>query len=436
MTQGLTVGVRTDKGRVREANEDNVGRPPDHLTPEQIANKGQLYAVADGMGGHQAGALASATAIEALYVAYYGDPTTDVRASLHGAMLAAAQAVYGRASSDPAYQGMGTTLVAAVVRDDELTVANVGDSRAYLVRKDGIRQLTLDHSWVAAEMRAGVLTPEEARAHPRRNVLTRSLGKEPQVEIDVFESMPLSNGDVVILCSDGLHGLVSDGEMASIVRRHSPPVAVDWLVDRANRRGGEDNISAIVIAIGPPAAEVGETTVFTPAAVMQGKVLAGVIPQRAREVINRLPVWLYALAGICLIGLIALCCLGAFLVALSMMPGPQPSPTPAPPPIATAGPAMPEGFPREGWIKCQTPVYRVPHLRPPRRPESILPAGTQVTLLARVSGDVAEGGGECRCQPSDQWYEIQFNLPRLDPDRPGLQETGFVPECFIEDRGR
>jgi serine/threonine protein phosphatase PrpC len=247
------LGQRSDQGRVRARNEDAVGGPPPSLDPNLAEQKGYLYAVADGMGGEAGGQQASTLAIQTLLAEYYRDPEPDVGLSLWRAVQAANQSVYRKARTTPALARMGTTMTAIVVRGEELVVAHVGDSRAYLIRNDGIRQLTRDHTWVADAIRAGTISPEEARTHPNRHILNRALGSEPQVEIDVGREK-LQPGDRVLLCSDGLTGLVGDNEMLQHVQRLGPLRAPDALVDLANDRGGYDNITAVVVSVpgGPP----------------------------------------------------------------------------------------------------------------------------------------------------------------------------------------
>ena len=243
------VGQRTDRGIKRPRNEDAIGRPPPDLDPNLLEQKGYLYAVADGMGGEAGGQQASTLAIKALVTEYYRDPEPDVGRSLWRAVRAANQSVYRKARSTPALARMGTTLTAAVVRGEDLVVAHVGDSRAYLIRNNDIRQLTRDHSWVADAMRAGTLSAEEARNHPNRNILTRALGSEPEVEVDVVREK-LRPGDRVLLCSDGLTNLVGDGEILQKVQKQGPLKAPDALIALANERGGHDNITAMVISAG------------------------------------------------------------------------------------------------------------------------------------------------------------------------------------------
>jgi len=242
----LEVGQRTDAGMLREANEDSLGTPGPTLTPELLCRKGRLYVVADGIGGHEGGKVASSLTVEQVLRGYYGDPSAKAEESLLRAIEAANQAVHEQAK-DPQFAGMGTTLVAAVLQGDSLLVANVGDSRAYLVREGKISQITRDHSWVAEQRDAGHLTEEEARRHPYRNVILRSVGSKPEVQVDFF-ALQLRAGDSVLLCTDGLSDVA---ELLQVVGKHAPQAAADSLIDLANSRGGPDNSTAIVLRVGP-----------------------------------------------------------------------------------------------------------------------------------------------------------------------------------------
>jgi serine/threonine protein phosphatase PrpC len=244
----LHVAKLTDVGRLRPHNEDYVDYfvPPD---PHQRKLKGDIFLIADGMGGHQAGEVASRSAVEIVITQYYGDTTSDIGASLVRAVRAANQQVYGQAQADPAKAGMGTTLVAAVVQGRKVYLANVGDSRAYVINKLGISQITQDHSWVEEQVRAGLLSPEQASRHPQRNLLTRALGSKPSVEVDLFEG-ELQEGDMLLLCTDGLTGRVEDAEIAAIVQDHTLDEATRLLVAQANERGGNDNISVLIVGGG------------------------------------------------------------------------------------------------------------------------------------------------------------------------------------------
>ena len=242
----VAAGV-TDVGRVRDGNED------DFLDQ---SNRLGLVAVADGMGGHRAGEVASATALEALRAAVAsGEPLRD-------AIEGANDAVLEKSVSDQEFHGMGTTLTAGMLGSDgHLVVGHVGDSRAYLVRDGELSQITDDHSLVEEMVRSGELTPEQAEVHPRRSVITRALGIDPQVEVDEYP-IELQPGDRILFCSDGLTTMVRPDEIASILSRE-PDLrrAAQLLVDAANAAGGEDNITAVIIE----AVEVSDDEVAAPA---------------------------------------------------------------------------------------------------------------------------------------------------------------------------
>lgn len=297
----------TDVGRVRPHNEDFVDChiPTDR---EQIDRKGAMYLVADGMGGHQAGEVASQGAVESVIRSYYSDLDHDVGTSLVRAFRVANQRIHEQALADPSKVGMGTTLVAAVILGAKVFVANVGDSRAYLIGKTGITQITEDHSWVEEQVRAGLLTPEQARRHPQRNLVTRALGSKPAVEVDLFEGQ-LGKGDILLLCTDGLTGHVEDLEIEAAVREHPPKEAVQLLVAKANERGGSDNISVLIVG---------------------GRQAVATAPTVIREPARSFP-WIPVLAG--LAGLLVL--VAAVLLFL-LRPGKgTPTPSPQLTPMAT-----------------------------------------------------------------------------------------------------
>jgi serine/threonine protein phosphatase PrpC len=244
------VGSLSDPGQVRELNEDYFGTPETmEISLDLVEQKGRLYAVADGMGGHAAGEVASQQAIFTLFREYYSSPCAEIAKRMAEAIEAANVEVHAQASSDRAKTGMGTTLVAAVLKGDDLYVANVGDSRAYLVREQSIEQITKDHSWVNEQVQAGIITEQEAREHLYRNIITRSLGTKPDVDIDFFQRK-VHPGDVLVLCCDGLSNEVEDNEITPIVSATDPQEAAQKLIDLANQRGGPDNITAIVVEIG------------------------------------------------------------------------------------------------------------------------------------------------------------------------------------------
>jgi len=233
-------------GLQREVNEDHLATP-EGVDAELLARRGHLYVVADGMGGHAAGEQASALAVRTVMEAYYGHPSPDPAQALTEAIRQANAALH-RQAQHPETAGMGSTVVAALILGRDLYVAHVGDSRAYLIRGRTIRQITRDHSWVAEQVGAGLLSEEEARRHPQRNVVTRALGSGPEVEIDLSREK-LRPGDAVLLCSDGLTDGVRDEEIRQVVAGHDPPEAATQLVELASQRGGSDDVTALVIGI-------------------------------------------------------------------------------------------------------------------------------------------------------------------------------------------
>src|SRR5438552_3029156 len=233
----VRAGSVTDVGKVRASNQDCL-----------VAEDG-LFAVADGVGGHRGGEVASQTAVDALKAAF----TERTTSGLVEAVRNANHAVYERSRQDDHLRGMGTTMTAvALVEEDgeeRLAVVNVGDSRAYLLQQGELSQLTEDHSLVEELVRAGRLSPEDAIDHPQRSMITRALGLEPDVEVDSWQLLPFA-GDRVLLCSDGLTNEVRDERIASVLRQvDDPQAAAVQLVDEAKRNGGNDNISVIVIDV-------------------------------------------------------------------------------------------------------------------------------------------------------------------------------------------
>jgi serine/threonine protein phosphatase PrpC len=247
----LDVAGLSDRGIKRDHNEDTWAPPPDELAPEQIAAKGRLYLVADGVGGHQAGDVASAMAAEIIQQAYYEDDSADVVNSLTSVIQLANTEIHTDAEATPERQGMGTTVTAVVLRDDDITVANVGDSRTYLIRDGELRQLTLDHSWIEEQVRAGAIAPEDAVRHPHRNIITRSLGNRAELQVDIFQE-PVQVGDSILLCSDGLTNVVQEEEIGHMLNqgRKARQVVHD-LVEMAKERGAPDNVTAVLLNIRP-----------------------------------------------------------------------------------------------------------------------------------------------------------------------------------------
>jgi serine/threonine protein phosphatase PrpC len=233
MTAQIKVGSATDVGRVRDHNEDG------YLVAEELG----LIAVADGMGGHRGGEVASTTALDALRIAFLAG------AAIEEAVLAANAAVHDQSVADPNLRGMGTTITAGALVDGSLVLGHVGDSRAYLFRDGRLERVTTDHSLVEELIRAGELTVAEAERDPRRSMITRALGLDSEVEVDV-EEIALADGDRVLLCSDGLTNMVHEDELATrLAETDDPQKLARDLVDSANAAGGVDNITVVVIDV-------------------------------------------------------------------------------------------------------------------------------------------------------------------------------------------
>jgi PPM family protein phosphatase len=228
---------KTDTGRQRHANEDSYFA------------KAPLFAVADGMGGAQAGEVASRIAATAFERGASRDDDASAEGQLEEIAQKANRRIHKLAQEDSSRAGMGTTLTAAMVRDDEVAFGHVGDSRAYLLRDGQLKRLTKDHSLVEELRRQGRLTEEQAEEHPQRSIITRALGPEPSVNVDTM-TFPARDGDVFLLCSDGLTTMVTDDQIREIlVNSKSLRTAVNKLVDAANRGGGRDNITAVAFRL-------------------------------------------------------------------------------------------------------------------------------------------------------------------------------------------
>jgi len=304
-----SVQTRTHPGKVRDNNEDAFGTVLEWqerlgLTDDVLQQRGHLFAVADGMGGHAAGEVASQLAIETLFTEYYTGEWVDAKTTLATAIAAANQAVLDKAEANVKMGGMGATLVAALYRPETWMIANVGDSRAYLYRPDGITQITQDHSWVAEQVRAGIISESDAARHPRRNVITRSIGSETTVVPDFFE-LKAQPGDIILLCSDGLSNLLSEKELRDILRTYTLDEAADRFLELALERGAPDNVTFELIQL------VGE----------------------ARRQSRSLLPWLaFTLAGLAIVGFI--------YWTFFRPPAPESSETPAAVSLATFTPEM------------------------------------------------------------------------------------------------
>lgn len=240
----MEIHSRTDRGMVRHSNQD--------AERHGFFDDGSAWAVVcDGMGGANGGNVASGTAVEEISARLAEDYASDmsgseIRDMIARAVNAANIKVYIEAQEDISLRGMGTTVVVAIVRDDTAYIAHAGDSRAYLFAKGDLRQVTVDHSVVQVMVDRGELTEQEARVHPRRNLITRALGVKPRLDIDHCEC-PVEKDDIILLCTDGLSNYVDDLEMFKIIYRFGGGDAVERLIDTANAHGGGDNVTAVTI---------------------------------------------------------------------------------------------------------------------------------------------------------------------------------------------
>ena len=231
----------TDIGMVREVNEDSV-----FASNEPIGKLPNLFIVADGMGGHNAGDYASQMSVEMVKQALEKTVETEPEAMIREAILIANKALLEKAQQDTKLSGMGTTLVVATVIDKTLYFANVGDSRLYMLNK-GIKQLSKDHSLVQEMVRLGGINREEAKHHPDKNIITRAVGAKEKLEIDFFEYR-LKKKDLILMCTDGLSNMVEDDEIFRIVKSARDVVeATENLIEKAKDNGGNDNIGIVMV---------------------------------------------------------------------------------------------------------------------------------------------------------------------------------------------
>jgi protein phosphatase len=225
---------RTDRGKIREINEDTFGYHDN------------LFVVADGMGGHQAGEVASAIAVETILKAdLNGEPKTALRNTL----IAAEQAILKKAAQDQELNGMGTTVAVLYLEAERAYVTHIGDSRVYYLSGNNLRQLTHDHSLVYELVKSGEITAEEAKNHPQRNILTRALGSNDTLEIDIIE-IEVVEGDKFLLCSDGLTNSIPETLIKELISsEEDPEIIVDRMIASANELGGSDNITVVLVEI-------------------------------------------------------------------------------------------------------------------------------------------------------------------------------------------
>jgi protein phosphatase len=246
MTARMAVASKTDPGKRRAENQDAVlaqAMGNGHGEPQAY-----LLAVADGVGGGPGGRLASGQAVQCLAAAILENATANPSEALRRGFHSANSSVRSMAESNSELAGMASTLTAAFVREGRVWLANVGDSRTYLVRGRNAAAMTYDHSWVAEQVEAGRMTASEAASDPRRNLITRAIGVDAALEPDLYKPVSLEDGDILVLCSDGLYSVVNDAEIARLAAASDLHEAVESMVALANERGGPDNIS-IVLAV-------------------------------------------------------------------------------------------------------------------------------------------------------------------------------------------
>lgn len=241
----LKFAAGTDRGLVRELNEDSYRILPGSSQSPCV------FIVADGMGGHNCGEVASRMAVEHLSEVITGDGTgicssEDVGAGLRRFVEDTNRAVYEKSLERPEVNGMGTTLTAAVINENTITAAHVGDSRLYLIRNGKMTQLTEDHSYIGELVKNGSLTREEAEHHPGKNIITRAIGSSPDLEVDIL-SREIEKNDIFLLCTDGLTNMLEEAEIYDVIARREPETACSELIEAARAKGGEDNITVIVI---------------------------------------------------------------------------------------------------------------------------------------------------------------------------------------------
>ena len=234
--------AKTDIGRKRELNEDYI-----YATIDSRGGLDNLFIVADGMGGHKAGDFASKNTVETIVGEISRDKqTTDVETIIRNAVDKANAYIFKCSMEDLNMRGMGSTLVVCTVKNNEAIVANVGDSRLYLIREKEITQITKDHSYVEEMVNIGEINREEARNHPDKNIITRAIGVKETVLADIFK-VELKDEDKLLLCSDGLTNMLSDAEILEYIESMGLEEAVNKLVWEANNKGGLDNISAVLV---------------------------------------------------------------------------------------------------------------------------------------------------------------------------------------------
>jgi len=247
--QFVTVGSATHPGMEKTENQDfHAWHSPEN---GNLNKKGILLVLADGMGGHCGGSVASKLAVDAAIEEYYKDISGTIQESLNNAFLKANETILAKSRSDFGLQGMGTTLIAVVLQKDNLYFAHVGDSRGYTICGERITQLTQDHSLVAGLVKAGLITKEQALNHPDSNIITKAIGLFQDLSVDISEKhVKLNKGEYILMCCDGLYKVVSDEEIVKTIMEYREPDAVcEKLIEKANEAGGPDNITVIVARV-------------------------------------------------------------------------------------------------------------------------------------------------------------------------------------------
>lgn len=230
----------TDVGKNRVTNQDYV-----YCKSDAVGNLPNVFIVADGMGGHKAGDIASVTAVDAVLKSIEQSEKTDVISIMEEAVREANKTLYEKSKSNEEWAGMGTTLVLATVMDNTIFVANIGDSRLYLI-DDGIHQITRDHSYVEEMVSIGEIDKSEARTHSKKNIITRAIGVEEETHADFFE-VQFKKGDKLLMCSDGLTNMIEDNDILSVIAGNNDiESTVHKLIDLANDSGGKDNIAVLI----------------------------------------------------------------------------------------------------------------------------------------------------------------------------------------------
>jgi len=248
---GVEVAGLTDVGCARENNEDSYlyWEP---ASEKEFRRKGRLAVIADGMGGHEGGQEASRLAVETVRDVYDQASGDDPQTALTESFVTAHARIQDYAERHPAFHGMGTTCTALVLRDRQLYFAHVGDSRLYLIRDARILRLTRDHSYVGRLVESGIVSAEDAEKHPQRHILTAALGAGRELAVDGAEQgLAMQDGDDLLLCTDGLWGVVTDEELETLVSGNAPAESCAALVKLARERGGPDNITVQVLRVGP-----------------------------------------------------------------------------------------------------------------------------------------------------------------------------------------